>query len=195
MGGPSRHEWQGPCEQDVMRSIAGVANVDTLAALHARAEQGVSRHQRRIERVAAQLGRPRSLYLIAAFTLTWVGMNVIAACLGLRPFDPPPFTWLQGLIGLGALLMTTIVLTAQNRQNQEAEQRSQLELQVNLLAEQKVAKLIALLEELRRDIPTVHDRVDEVAEVMKEPVDPHAVLSALEQSLEASEHERKNRPG
>ena len=90
---------------------------------------------------------------------------------------------LQGLTGLCALLMTTTILITQNRQTRQAEQRGQLELQVNLLAEQKIAKLIGLLEELRRDIPIVRDRVDKVADAMTEPVDPHAVLSALEDKL------------
>ncbi|HEY6458899.1 MAG TPA: hypothetical protein VIY73_02080, partial [Polyangiaceae bacterium] len=35
------------------------------------------------------------------------------------------------------------------------------------------------------DIPTVENRVDEVAEMMEQPVDPHAVLSALEQTFES----------
>jgi uncharacterized membrane protein len=160
-------------------------NVHALASLRAREEQGVSRHQRLIERLTAQLGRPHSFYLIVAFAAGWVAPNLLAPRLGARAVDPPPFTWLQGAIGLGALLMTAMILTTQNRQTRQAEQRSQLELQVNLLAEQKVAKLIALLEELRRDIPIVRNRVDQVADAMTEPVDPHAVLSALEQTLEA----------
>jgi uncharacterized membrane protein len=160
-------------------------NVDTVASLRVRAEQGVTTHQRRIERVATQLGRPRSLYMIIGFVTIWVAVSLVSGALGRRAMDPPPFEWLQGLVGLSALLMTTTVLTTQNRQARHAEQRAQLELKVNLLAEQKIAKLIALVEELRRDIPIVRDRVDEVAEAMKEPVDPHAVLSALERSLES----------
>lgn len=105
---------------------------------------------------------------------------MLAPRLGIPPFDPPPFVWLQGLVGLGALLMATIILITQNRQTRHADQRSQLDLQVNLLAEQKAAKLIGLVEELRRDLPTVRNRVDKVADAMEEPVDPHAVLSALE---------------
>ena len=84
------------------------------------------------------------------------------------------------MVGLGALLMTSIILITQNRRSAEAEQRAQLDLQVNILAEQKVAKLIVLLEELRRDIPTVHDRVDAVAEAMERPMDARAVLTALQ---------------
>jgi uncharacterized membrane protein len=155
-------------------------NVETLTSLRARAERELTTHQRRIERFTEQIGRPRTFYLIVTFAGVWCGFNALAWHLGVRPFDPPPFAWLQGAVGLGALLMTTIVLITQTRQTQDAEQRSQLDLQVNLLAEQKAAKLIALLEELRRDIPTVENRFDRVAEAMKEPVDPHAVLSALE---------------
>jgi uncharacterized membrane protein len=157
-------------------------NVDAVASLRARAEKGVSRHQRRIERVTALLGRPPSVYAILAFVAMWIGANLVTASLGARPWDPPPFFWLQGLVGLGALLMTIAILTTQNRQNRDAGERGQLDLQINQVAEQKVAKLIALVEELRRDLPTVRDRVDEMAEVMKEPVDPHAVLSALEET-------------
>jgi uncharacterized membrane protein len=159
-------------------------NVETLASLRARADQGVSPHQRRIERLTGQLGQPRSFYLIVAFVTSWMCVNLVAPRLGLRAFDPPPFVWLQGLVGLGALLMATIILITQNRQTRHAEERSQLDLQVNLLSEQKAAKIVALLEELRRDIPTVRNRVDRVAEAMEEPVDPHAVLSALEESRE-----------
>ena len=155
-------------------------NVETLASLRARAQQDVSGHQRRIESLTAQLGQPLSFYVIVAGVVAWSGFNLLAPHLGMRPFDPPPFVWLQGLVGLGALLMGTIILITQNRQTRHAEQRSQLDLQVNLLAEQKAAKIIALLEELRRDLPTVRNRVDEVADAMEAPVDPHAVLSALE---------------
>jgi len=166
-------------------------NVAALTSLRARAEHGVSRHQRRIERVTTVVGRPQTLYLIMALAAVWSGSNLLAERFGVRPWDPPPFAWLQGAVGLSALLMTITILTTQNRQTRHADERSQLDLQINMLAEQKVAKLIALLEELRRDIPTVRDRVDELAESMQEPVDPHAVLSALKQTLE----ERPDVPG
>jgi uncharacterized membrane protein len=158
------------------------ANVETLASLRARADQSLSRHQRRIERITAQIGRPGSLYVIASFVAAWVAYNVLARRFGACCFDPAPFVWLQGLAAVAALLMTTTILITQNRQTAHAEQRAQLDLQVNLLAEQKVAKPISLLEELRRDMPSVRDRVDRVAEDMKEPVDPHAVLAALEET-------------
>jgi uncharacterized membrane protein len=76
-------------------------------------------------------------------------------------------------------------LTTQNRQAKKSSHRANLELQVNLAAEQKIAKLIALLEELRRDLPSVRDRVDPVADAMSEPADPHTVMAALEEKIES----------
>ena len=60
-------------------------------------------------------------------------------------------------------------------------------MQINLLSEQKLAKLVALLEELRRDIPMVPNRYDAVAHAMTKAVDPRAVILALEETFEAKD--------
>jgi len=163
-------------------------SIETLANLHIHMERRVGRHQRAIETVTAFLGRPRFLYFILLFVLLWIAINLFVQRSGLATIDPPPFYWLQGLVALSALLMTTIVLITQNRQDKFAEQRRQLDLQVSLLVEQKVTKVIALLEELRQDIPQVEDRHDPESEAMKQTVDPHEVLATFNQRVsEAAE--------
>jgi uncharacterized membrane protein len=158
-----------------------VHEVESVASIRARAKQRLDRHQRMMEVLTAALGRPRTVYAILAMVVGWVGWNgMTPALLGWRCLDAPPFFWLQGVLALSALLMTTLVLITANRQTRNAEERSHLDLQVNLLAEHKVAKLIALVEELRRDLPMVRDRVDHEANAMQEAVDPHAMLVALE---------------
>ena len=81
--------------------------------------------------------------------------------------------------------MTAGVLIRQSQQEKLAEQWAQLTLQLSLLSEQKIAKLIGLIEELRRDLPHVHDRHDPEAEVMQAATDPQTVMAALEQNLAA----------
>ena len=162
-------------------------NIETMATLHAAAEGRVGRHQRAIETLTASIGRPQSLQIILASVAGWTVYNGLAPSVGAPQLDPPPYFWLQGTISLCALLVTTMVLTTQNRQGKRAAQRDHLDLQVNLVAEQKIAKLVSLLEELRRDLPSVHDRVDPIADAMTQAVDPHAVVSVLEQTLEDSE--------
>ena len=178
--------WLGACRHWTSLGADKNDRVETMASLRQRSDQSASWHQRRMDHVTERLGQPLTFYLIVAFVALWVGFNLNARHLGARSFDPPPFVWLQGVVGLGALLMTIVILISQSRRSSEAEQRAQLDLQVNLLAEQKVAKLIALLEELRRDIPIVRNRVDQVAEAMEEPVDAQAVLSALQGSEDPS---------
>lgn len=166
-------------------------NVENIAALVTAAERKITRHQRAVERFTRVIGRPRTLYLISSVVVAWALFNLAAPQLGLHRFDEPPFFWLQGLISLGALLTTVMVLTTQNRHLHLAEQRAHLDLQVNLLSEQKVAKLIGLIEELRRDLPNVVNRRDSVAEKMQEPVDPAAMASAIEQTLSQATQDTK----
>ncbi|MDP9035244.1 MAG: DUF1003 domain-containing protein [Myxococcota bacterium] len=163
-------------------------NLETVLALRAKEDERVGRHQRLIERLTQSLGRPRTLYLILTVTGVWVIFNTAGQAFQWPNPDPPPFYWLQGLVGLSALLMTSMVLTTQNRQGRHAEQRAHLDLQVNLLAEQKVTKLISLMEELRRDLPNVQNRRDVTAEAMEHAVDPQAVMSALEETFDADRH-------
>jgi len=159
-------------------------NIDAVVALHAFAERQVDTHQRTVESLTAWLGRPQFFYGILVGAGLWMGVNAAAPLLHLPRFDDPPFYWMQGAIGLGALLMTSVILITQNRQGKLAERREQLELQMSMLTEQRTAKIIDLLEELRRDMPSVKNRVDLEAEALTKTVDPHEVLATFESRLE-----------
>lgn len=166
-------------------------NIESIVDLHMRAEKRVSHHQRVIETVTANVGRPRFFYLILLFVATWIGVNLLLPHLGIKSFDPAPFSWLQGIVGLSALLMTTVILITQNRHGKLDDLRMHLNLQVNLLIERKVTKLIDLVEELRSDMPQVENRHDPQAEAMKEPVNPHEVVKNLRQTLREVGDEEK----
>ena len=141
-----------------------------------------------MERISLFAGRPIFLTLILLFVASWLLANLVLRQLGLHEFDPAPFFWLQGTLGLGALLTATVVLTKQNRLERLAEQRAHLDLKVTLLTEQKTAKLIDLIEELRRDLPNVRDRHDPEAAALQQSMKPDAVVAALDERIEP--HER-----
>ncbi len=151
--------------------------------MYTHAEQDVSQHQRAVEGVTAFFGRPVFLYSILLVVGLWVLPNILPRRNGIPHFDPPPFNWLGETITLSSFLMTTGVLVTQNRQEKLAQRQADLILQLNLLTEQKTAKIIALVEELRDDIPSVRDRHDPEAEVMKQSADPHTVIKALEEGV------------
>jgi len=77
-----------------------------------------------------------------------------------------------------------LILTTQRREDQLASHREQLTLELGILSEQKAAKIIELLEEMRRDDPTLRNRVDREAVAMSTPADPQAVLDAIKDTHE-----------
>ena len=80
--------------------------------------------------------------------------------------------------------ITALVLMSQRRKDELSELREQLNLELAIMTEKKVAKLIALNEEMRRDHPQLADRVDHQAEAMSKPADPEAVLDAFKETHE-----------
>lgn len=167
-------------------------SIDAVIALHTQSEKNLSGHQRIVEGITAFFARPAFLYCTLFGVAAWVLFNFVSPQLGLPQLDPPPFEQLDVFLGVGSFLLTIGVLIAQRRQEKLAEQRAQLSLQLNLLSEQKIAKIIDLLEELRRDLPDVNDRLDYEAEVMKQAANPQAVITALEETLAAELAELQN---
>jgi uncharacterized membrane protein len=165
-------------------------NIEAVLDFYTREKQKISRSQRIVESISLFAGQPIFLGLILLFVASWMLANLVLRQAGMYEFDPAPFFWLQGGVGLGALLTATVVLTKQNRLAKLAEQRAHLDLKVTLLTEQKTAKLIDLLEELRRDLPNVRDRHDPEAEALQQSMDADAVLAALDEPIEPDERLR-----
>ena len=155
-------------------------NLGTIAAHYERNEERVSRSQAIVEKSSHYLGSPAYVVGNMVFIVGWIAWNLIAPGFGFTQFDEPPFFWLQGFIGLNALLISTTVLIRQNRMAKLAEHNAHLHLQISLLAEEKASKIIAMLEELRRDSPDVPDKVDDEAHELAESADTHVVLEAIE---------------
>ena len=156
-------------------------NIEAVLEFYAREELKITRSQRILERISNFVGQPVFIAFILLFVALWMVANAVLRQIGTAEFDPAPFFWLQGIVGLGALLTATVVLTKHNRLAKLEEQRAHLDLKVTLLTEQKAAKLIHLLEELRRDLPNVRDRHDPEAAALQQSMNPDLVLAALDE--------------
>ena len=162
-------------------------NVATIAEIYEKGEDQIAPHQRLLERFADSLARPTAVLLLVGMVILWIWCNWLGRRFGLTPWDPPPFPLLQGITTLSSLLLAAIILVTQNRQGKADQRRAHLELQINLLTEQRSAKIISLLEELRRDMPTVINRVDLEANALSNPGSPHAIMEALDGQLGAAD--------
>jgi uncharacterized membrane protein len=99
--------------------------------------------------------------------------------LGLVQFDPPPFPPLGEAVVLASFYMVLLILVTQRRDDKLALHREQLILELVISSEQKTANVIRLLEEFRRDDPSVDDRVDPAADDMARPADSSTVLDEI----------------
>ncbi len=151
-------------------------NVEAIVSLETLAESSLNRHQRTIERITAVAGRPGALYATLLLVVGWIVLNVV---LEKGALDPPPFEYLQMVVGCTALFTTLMVLITQNRQAKIADQRAHLDLQVNLSTEQKVTKLVEMLDRVQRATTDRSSKLDLNVEALKVSVDPHAVVEAL----------------
>jgi uncharacterized membrane protein len=91
-----------------------------------------------------------SFAFFAMNALWFAGWIVVNAGLvpGVRSFDPYPFTFLTLVVSLEAIFLSIFVLASENRAAQQAERRAQLDLQVNLLAEQESTAALQMLRAL-----------------------------------------------
>ncbi len=168
--------------------------IQSIAGLHAEHHANTTHHQRIVDRITSLLGSASFIAALTVFVAGWVIWNSLGAAIGYRAIDPPPFAWLAGAASLASLYLVILILTTQRGDDRLAQRQELLNLELTILSEQKIAKVIALLEELRQDSPHLHDRVDEQAEAMSQPADPRSVIDAMKEARSESAHVSRNAP-
>lgn len=92
-------------------------------------------------------GTVRFLTLNAVFFLVWISIN--AGIFPITPvFDPYPFGLLTTIVSLEAIFLSIVVLISQNRANQIAEMRSELDFEINVRSEEEITRMITMLDEI-----------------------------------------------
>ena len=153
--------------------------VRSISELHARHDQHTSAVQRVLAGVTRVMGSPMFLGGLTAAAMLWIAGNLIAAATGRTPWDAPPFAWLTAAASVLALYTTVLILVTQRHEDRLANHREQLTLELAILSEQKSAKIIELLEKLRRDSPNLANHDDAEATAMASSSDTVTILNAM----------------
>jgi uncharacterized membrane protein len=126
------------------RSSSAIHNIETIARL----EQEFLSQRTSVERVADAIatfvGTVPFVAIQLGGVMGWVLVN-LGFIPGVKPFDPFPFILLALVVTAEGVLLTTFVLMKQNRMSKRAEQRDQLNLQINLLAEKEITTILEML--------------------------------------------------
>ena len=101
--------------------------------------------ERVADRFAAVVGSWAFIIVQTVLMALWVGLNVVA---WVRHWDPYPFILLNLALSFQAAYAGPIIMMSQNRQSRMTERRNQLDLQINLLAEQETTEILRLLRKI-----------------------------------------------
>ncbi|MFL5310326.1 MAG: DUF1003 domain-containing protein [Myxococcales bacterium] len=164
--------------------LAGVVhrNIAELLEVRRSFDRRKSRQDSLADAVTRFTGSMAFVWIHAGLFAGWLLWNTLP---GTPKFDPYPFVMLAMVASVEAIFLSTFVLISQNRQAALAEKRAELDLQINLLAEHEVTRLIALSEAiaLKLGVEVARDLGE-----LKRDVAPGEVLEQIENAAKSPAH-------
>ena len=158
--------------------MASVVDRNIAALLERR--RATARQQSAGDRLAGAItsftGSVRFVVVHVALFGLWIVWNL--GWLRLPPFDES-FVVLAMVASVEAIFLSTFVLISQNRMNAEADSRADLDVQISLLTEHEVTRLITLTTALARKFGLPEADEPEIPE-LEQDVRPGEVLEHLE---------------
>ena len=153
-------------------------NLRMMEERRGREEATATFEERVADAITRFTGSMRFVYLHVVLFGGWILVN-LGVVPGVPKFDPS-FVILAMAASVEAIFLSTFILISQNRMTATAQKRAELDLQINLLTEHEVTKLVALLSSVA-DRLGVKSEVDGEVEELKEDVAPDAVLDEIEE--------------
>lgn len=154
-------------------------NIAALIARRRAAERRQGWSERLSDRITAFVGSMTFVVIHLAITAFWVLANV-----GLLPGVPrfdADFVKLATAASVEAIFITTFVLVTQNRMAAAADRRADLDLQISLLSEHEVTRLIRLVSAIAARMGVEESRSPDLPELERD-VRPEVVLDRLERA-------------
>ncbi len=156
-------------------------NVETIANLQRKAENCRNRGERVADAVAATVGSWPFIIAQSIVFVAWMALNLAG---WFYQWDPYPFILLNLVLSFQAAFASPIIMMSQNRQAKLDARRNQLDLQINLLAEQENTEQLRLLRLLceKADIPLGAPK----EQALEEPTKPDEIIRQITECIENS---------
>ena len=166
------------------RSVADVT-ADNVAAMH-RLEELALAHRSLADRIAELVARFCGsiifVWIHVALFAAWIVWNTVP---GMHHFDPYPFTFLTLCVSLEAIFLSSFILISQNYEMRITDRRNQLDLQINLLAEQENTKMLQLLERIAQKVGA-GEASDAEVRALEQATRPEKLVEQIEAAYHAS---------
>jgi uncharacterized membrane protein len=150
-------------------------NIEALLQRQEREQRARGVQDRLADGITRFTGSLPFIYVHLAVVLAWTLIN--AGVTPLPKFDPT-FVLLATFASVEAIFLTAFVLMTQNRMQAEADRRADLDLQISLLTEHELTRLVSLTRRLAERAGIDSD--DTELQAIQRDVAPDEVLDALE---------------
>lgn len=119
-----------------------------------------------------------SLFL-TGLILLWMLLNLCIYWFRLSSIDPAPFVWLTGAITTLSLYCVVLVLSTQRRGEKLMSRLERLSVEMAVIGDEKISKVIELLENARRLREGSESERDVEADRLSKPIDHAAISRAI----------------
>ena len=126
-------------------------NLMQLLSHEKKRELAVPLHLRMVNPAIQAFGSVWFLCLNIIVFILWIATN-IGFVPGARIFDKYPFEFLTLSVSLEAIVLSVIVLIAQNKLQRDSGERSLLDLHINLLAESEATLMLKKLDRIEKHL-------------------------------------------
>jgi uncharacterized membrane protein len=157
-------------------------NIEQLAELRRAAARERDLQTRIADAITGFAGSMRSICTHASILVVWLVCNA-GLVPGVRPWDPYPFVMLAMMASVEAIFLSTFVLISQNRMAALGSRRDELDVQISLLAEHEITRVIQMLDATMRHLQ-VPPATPEL-EPLKQDVDPRTVVEEIARTEQA----------
>lgn len=151
-------------------------NIAALLQRHAAEEKKKSFGEKLADSITRFTGSLRFVYIHLVLFAVWIIWNL--GWLGLQRFDPS-FVVLAMFASVEAIFLSTFVLISQNRASAQADKRADLDLQVGLLTEHEVTRLITLVKAIAQKLE-IEEANDAEIDELAQDVHPEKVMDTIE---------------
>jgi uncharacterized membrane protein len=152
-------------------------NIHALLARRQADDRALGWQDRLAERITRFTGSMLFVGLHVVLYGAWILLNA-GWIPHFKPFDPT-FVMLAMEASVEAIFLSTFILITQNRMMALADRRADLNLQISLLAEHEVTRLIQMVAEMAKRMGIESARDPELAELSQD-VRPEKVLETIE---------------
>ncbi|MEH1978401.1 MAG: DUF1003 domain-containing protein [Nostoc sp.] len=177
LGGMNEDEFEYYEDNNPALSKIIQRNIRTLIRLRLQAANKRNLQDRIADMITSFSGHIVFVYVHIVWFGAWIVLNT--GRIGVHPFDPFPYGLLTMVVSLEAIFLSTFVLISQNRLSEESEYRTNLNLQIALLTEHEVTRVLQMLDAIQDKMGIDNDEDSELADLEME-TKPEDVLTEIE---------------